>query len=521
MNVWQLRWRAVFPAALAAFCLASNAHAQPVQIKIPEGRRHFIVLVDASSQMVQGGGSLPDPEGASMALSEAEGVLASLLYTPDRVVKGPWYRGPKDYITVVQAGIYASETDQPDGLFLRRAIWADTNVGRRRFLAALRPKQRPNSNNWAWALPIGLSAAAIPGVPVQDTFVLVLGKESIAGEWQAFERPLANLKLSAAAARNLEKRKAGLRNSVQLMAGVGSNNNPLARTFGEGSAQVCISVLHAESLITQATEGALSRLHPLDTANVGGDDQGLFVDLATGSQWDSAHAKLAFRAGQTETSAEFTMAPKNHIRIKSVGGNDADLILTVNKSVSNPILGKQQIQAVYRRGVLLPPGIRLRWLFASLFGLVLVAIGLGRLYYRAVVIWHFHLWLPGYVADFELPSLVNRATSKQILRQRGEIGDIAAVLTLPSPLIRWLFYRNTRLTWDPMLRISEIPDVTTAKLTELPTTVKLNWFDLTSTSGEFTLTIERRVVLGRNPRAQVRVRFLSSTPPNELNQENL
>ena len=170
---------------LAILALSATTRAQQAEISIPDGPRHFIVLVDSSWSMIANSMRPAPPSTKREALATAERYLASLLYEPGRIVKGPWYRSNRDLVSIVHYGIdHERRADMAyirlkdarlDEDYARLIERANPNLSRERFLKALRPTLHTNLNVLAWALPVGLAAARVPTRrPVEETFVILL-----------------------------------------------------------------------------------------------------------------------------------------------------------------------------------------------------------------------------------------------------------------------------------------------------------------------------------------------------------
>jgi hypothetical protein len=516
MTKWPLRW--IVPA-IAVIALYGKCCAQQGTIRIPEGRRHFIVLVDSSASMVAR--SLPPaPPGTKRkALAAAERDLASYLFTPDRIVKGRWFRRGQDLITVVQYGIdskphadraYLRLKDaRLDSDYVRRILRADTNVDRKHFVAALHPKLHTNLNILAWALPLGLSISAAPGRPVQDTFVILLNDAQMNDGSMVLEKHTMGMHLNETARQKLASAEKLVDASVQLTGKAGLSSTWFEKSFGQGSDLVVMTCFKANPTTTTSAAARYMAVNPLDSLRLEESGSGLIARLEPQPDQHSLSAALSLQAGNQATYGRFVLNPGSTVKLKGIAGQRAVATLSVTQVASNPVLGRQEFQIVYREPVLLPAGTRTRAVLCWILIAVLALAGGAWCYGQLTVARHFQLWLPGYVTSFELPALSQCATSRYIVRQPADNGELAAVLTLPSPLIRELFYRNATLRWDGKLSLKRFPDTEMAKMNKLPKIAEFVWRDRPAAAGEFNLNIERPSRTGRNQRAKICVRFLA------------
>lgn len=509
-----------FPCLLGVvFGLCNAAFAQQPAVRIPEGRRHFIVLVDSSASMTARSMPPAPPNTKRKALMAAERELASTLFDSNHIVKGPWYRKGVDLLTVIQYGIdtkpradlaYLRLKDAKlDDDYVRRVIGARSDVSRKRFLAALNPKVHTQLNILAWALPLGLSAAAVPQEQVQDTYVILLNDAQMNDGSMVLEKHTMGMHLNPGARAKLAAREQLVESSVRLTGKAGFSSAWLEKSFGQDSDMVVITAFKAAPTTTTSEAEGMAKYNPLDSLRVDAGVSGLTASFNPEPELQGSDASLSIGSGHVTASRELILSPHNSVSFSGVDGQRGLVVLAVNKSASNPVLGIQKFQVLYEQTVVLPSSARTR-LILGVMALFSVGICLAVwAYYHAVIAKHFKLWLPGYVTSFELPAISQSATSRYIVRQPVGNGEAAAALTLPPHFIRALFYRDATLRWDQKLCLGGNSDAETAKLSQLPRVAKLLWKDRPASSGEFTLSIERKLKSGRNQKAKINVRFLA------------
>jgi len=478
--------------------------------------------------------SLPPapPNTKRKALAAAEKQLMSMLFDSGAVVPGTWYRRGQDLISVVQYGIdtkphaeqaYLRLKDaRLDGDYVRRVVQAETKLSRQRFQAALNPKIHTHLNILAWALPMGVSAAAVPGRQVQETYVILLNDAQMNDGSIVLEMRTMGMHLNDAARQKLAAKQKLIDDSIRLTGKNGFSGAWFEKSFGDGMDRVVITAFKADPTTTASAAEPYLKLQPLDSLTFEDSREGLKASFDPGELLRGSSAFLSIAGPKAEASKSLILANHDELALKKIEGQHAVASLAIRKSSSNPVLGQQQFQVVYEQPVLLPAGARTRSFFLAFLSLAAVVALAVWGYYHAMLARHFRLWLPGYVTSFELPPVSQRIASRHIVRLPTETGELAAVLTLPSPLIRAIFYRQATLRWDPKLRLLKAPATLEIKdLMHLPTVTKLVWHDRPPTAGEFELTIERPAKNGRNQRAKINVRFLSLPNRPRTSIENL
>ncbi len=459
------------------------------------------------------------PNTKRKALAAAERELASYLFEPNHVVNGPWYRNGKDLLTVVQYGIdslpradlaYLRLKDaRLDDDYVRKVIGAQSNVSRKQFIAALNPKVHTNLNVLAWALPLGLTTAAVPNQQVQETYVILLNDAQMNDGSMVLEKHTLGLHLNQAAREKLAKQENLVEKSIRLTGKYGFSSAWFEKPFGEGTDLVVITAFKAVPTTTAAAAEGMGKLNPLDNLSIDGGITGLSASFDPESELNGARANLTIQSGKDKSSSNFILSPHTRTTLGLVPGQQGTATLAIAKSASNPLLGTQQFEVHFKQPILLPSGVRSRS-FLALIVLLAGVVGVASwAYYHLVTAKHFKLWLPGYVTSFELPAMSQGATSRFIVRQPVGNGELAAVLTLPKGIVRALFYRNATLRWDPKLSLVGHAEAEMAKIALLPSVAKFVWLDRPASSGEFVLSIERPLRSGRNQRAKINVRFLA------------
>ena len=506
--------------AIAVFGAIFPAWAQPAKFQIPDGARHFIVLVDSGTSIV-GGSHFPVPADTKRKnLAAAKRELAEILYSPNRGQAEPWYRPGRDRISVVQYGIDTRphaelapsrlKNARLDDDYARRIIHAERRLSRNRFLAALTPRKRTHLSILPWAIPLGLSAAAVPTYSIQETYVILLNDAPSNDGLLSVQNSRASDRLNSAARQRLAQTQKIAKDSLTLVGKNGTNGPWLEQRFGEGANSVVFTFFKAEPKTTVYRAAELARLHPLDNLTLEPSGIGIRATMDPDKILIGKTAQFRLDEPKRAEIVTTTLAPRTSLHLSDLGGMLGKASLVVTDSVPNLLLGKQQFQISYARSVVLLAGRRaeaaIQWIC---FALAASAIGIWA-YVQAVLARHFQLWLPGYVTSFRLPPIAQKVASRHVLRLPVEVGELAAILILPSPLIRWIFYRNATLAWDSKLVVIGAPgDRHSAKLTELRTLTKFVCQQRPPTSGEFEFTIERPTKKGGNQRAKINVRFLS------------
>ena len=152
MRIWApiTRWRALPTLiVLTALVTSSKTQAQQTQVVVPEGPRHFIVLVDSSWSMIANSLKPVPINTKREALASAEKYLTGLLYSPGKIIKGPWYRPKRDIVSVVHYGIDTEhradlayirlKNARLDEDYARLIVKSNANLSRERFLKAIHP----------------------------------------------------------------------------------------------------------------------------------------------------------------------------------------------------------------------------------------------------------------------------------------------------------------------------------------------------------------------------------------------
>jgi len=472
------RWAILI--AVVAVCL-SGCWQPPAEVRVPDGPRHFIVLADAE---------IP-PSSNREALMTAEKALTSMLYDNGVMTKGPWYRNGKDLLSVVQYGVGDKK--------VRLTVHADSALSRRSLLRAIRPRAYLDAKTVSAVATAGVGAAAVPNRPVQETYVILIN---------AGASHVTNIFGSAGL-------DTAWRRQVRKSLSVSEYPE---RSFGQGTARAFIDLAEVKPRARRLAARTIARQHPLDSMSLreNGDELTAEFDFDGIPLGESANLSLV---GQGETVRRtLTLWEHNSVRLRKPAGQRAVAGLAISLWFDDPILGRSQLVVYSEQPVLLPAGARSRLLWVIFFVLAIAGAAGVWAYRQALGAGHFKMWLPGYVTSFELPPLSQVATSHHVLRQPTETGELAAVLTLPPKLIRWIFYRQATLRWDARLQLIGGPENTVAVgLTDLPRATKLVWRDRPRTAGEFELTIEN----GRNRRATIDVRFLALPNPKRTLPENL
>ena len=502
---------------------ASTACAQQTQITIPDGPRHFIVLVDSSWSMVAN--SLkPVPVGTKrQALASAERYLTHLLYSPNKGEKAAWYRPNRDLVSIVHYGIDTeSRADQAyirlknarlDEDYARVVIRANPNLTRDRFQRAIHPTSHTNLNVLAWALPVGMEAARVPSKkPVQETYVILLNDMQMNDGSVVLEANTLGMHLSPGVREELGRKNKLFSNSVRLTDRNGLSGVWLQKTFGQDLDLVAITIFKAVPTTTNQAAGALTKLRPLDSLSISGSASGLQAHLSPEEKLIGSKAALRIQSDRESRVNEKLLTQQTDYQLGKVSGGNARAYLLVSRTASNPLLGSQTFQVLYEQPVMLPGESMVRSFGLGFVLLALIGSMLGWIYYNIFQARHFFLYLPGYVSSFALPPIAQRVNSRHRTRVPLSNGEVAAVLVLPSRLIRRIFYRNTTLHWDPRLRVPKLAaDCESYSVLNLPRSVEFMWQDEPPSSGEFELWLDRKMSNGRNQRAQVSVRFLSQS----------
>ncbi len=526
------RWRIGKPNLGLIFILVFGsilpAMGQQTQVSTPDGTRHFIVLVDSSWSMVAN--SLPPSPTSTKrnALEAGEQELASLLYSPGKVVDGPWYRPKRDLISVVHYGIdskaradlaYIRLKDaQLETDYSRLVEQANPKLSKGRFLKAIHPSQHTNLNVLAWALPLGLWTAKVSKTKsIQETFIILLNDMQMNDGSMVLEGHTLEMHLTPTVRNRLNRRRKVFNDSVRLIDKNGLPGVWLQRHFGDGSDLVAITILKALPSTTFVAAGELTKLHPIDDLKLHRGRSGLTASIASDKSLVGSHATLRLTTNRTTRSKGFVLQRQSEVNLGEVPGQDAKAYLLVDRTATNSLLGTQIYQVLYMQSILLPSGSLVQALASWLFWLSIVGGTFMWAYYHALLARHFQLLLPGYVTPFLLPPLSQRVHSRHTTRQPSGNGEKAAVLVLPSRFIRAIFYRNTILNWDARLRMPKLPaSAESANLMLLPRCVEFIWQDRPPISGEFEISIERRLRNGRNQRAQTNVRFFALPRPASM-----
>ena len=505
--------------AIAIFGGRTTAWGQARQVTIPDGARHFIVLVDSSKGMVQSK-SQTDPDAKNKALIDAKADLTSMLFSPKSGQDLPGYRRGRDRITVVQFGIgvgkhenLANErlkTARLDEDYARRITHAESKMSARRFGLVINPRTRTQFDILPWAIPLGVFAASVPNYMVQETYIVLLTDSRFLDPQTTDRSKLAASYLNKSAQNRLTKRLKQFDELVQLVPCGGGNVIWSQRIFGFGEDKIVIAAAKLLPLTTEKAVSAILESHPLAGLQVERELGGFMVSLSPKSGLLGVKSKLELRSGSSEQSKEFAFEENQRLHMGEVGGFNADAALTVTQRAANPLLGRQEFQLQMISPVALPAARLLTRCLWMVLTSILIGFGGYWAYYQAVLARHLQLWLPGYVTSFRLPPLSQRVNSRHLIRIPVEVGDVSAILILPSPFVRYVFYRGATLHWDARLRVPALPpDAVSAKMTQLPRVTKFICVDRTHAAGEFELVLERITKNKRNHRAQINVRFLS------------
>lgn len=513
--------RAIRLAWLALLCLPTLLLAQ--RLSVPPGRRHFVVLVDSSHSMVADS----RPRNAKrQALNEAENALGRMLYSDG------WYRPGKDLITVVQYGFGttgaanqaykrlhgASLGDD----YTRRIVGHDSNLSAANFKTALRPRARTQLNVLAWAMPMGLAAAAPPpGTDIQETFVIMLNDAQMNEGSILLEKVTLGKHLNPTARQRLQASERKLADLVRLTDADGQPGAYKQLSFGPEADPIVITIFKAISRSSAAGAEKLKGLDPLDGVDV--DWNGLStleVSFAAPNEIRGRKAKVRIdgQVGHASGEAELGMGSRGSIAGVSVNGagTPAHLSLLVEGRSQNELLGSQVYNAVFEREVLVPDSpfaaSRIGRTILIILGLGLIGTGIWAWYQRNVAR-HFKFWLPDYALPGVLPALSQEAGSHFTSRVPRYDGDEAAWLELPHPWIRSLFYRGATVQWDDRLEVQGFAGATEAPIGRLPRFVSFQWAGRPSSGGEYDVIISRPASKQRNQRMKATVRFLALPLP--------
>ncbi len=489
------------------------------------------MLVDARAAMSATSNLFIPVSEKQIALASAEKEVQDLLLSPGRLGQDSWFRQGKDYITLVQYGIglvprsttpgMAGQLEKPEDLYVKRVVWANNWMSRKRLAAALQVRTRTYSNTSSLALNPALSTANVPGLKIQDTYVIVISDDPRDFNGRSIDPSSVGILLSDKARNRIRDKQRLVDQSLSLEGKYGSSEPWLMRTFGKGADTVSVRVFKAVPKTTAVR--ALNVQNQLSHLGLSVEDSGEGLKVALNSPREliglSAFFTLeppgAMESGQRVAAKPFIVSGANSLSMRTLRGNSAVASLFVAASASNPILGRQEFRVQLDQDVTLPAGLRMRSMLKAVGGLVGLFVLLIWSYIRLSKKVRFCFWLPGYVTSFALPALPKNATSDFILRMPTTEGELAAVVTLPPFLVRKLFCRTAVLQWDARLECVGMPSSDRAKLTELPTVVKLVWQERPSSGGHFDIAIERELGLGRNQHAKIHVRFLA-LPQREL-----
>jgi hypothetical protein len=434
-----------------------------------------------------------------------------------------WYRPNRDLITIVE---YGFDRNGAANSAYKRLKWASlgedyvrpttkgrSNLSRDEFRARLRPRRRTHLNVLAWALPLGLDAAAVPtGTPVQDTFVLMLNDAQMNDGSMVLERYTMGQHLNGPARTRLQRKEEQFAENVLLTDADGAPGAIKQVAFGPSTDKVVLTIFRAMSKVSKNAALPYADLDPLDGVDLDWTWGGLHVSTSTPRELNgmSGSVRIDGKVGHASAPVKLDRGASATIPnlSKEGAGQAAMLSLAVTRASVNPILGRQTFNIVFSREVLVPASSGLaRYLLWSLG--ILGLAGLGWAYHQRFVARHFRVWLPDYTLPTSLPPLSNDVTTHFSSRVPKFDGEEAAWIELPHAFVRRLFYRDSILRWDERLSVLGLGDTTQAKLTSLPRFVTFVWSGRPASGGEYDLVVERPKPGGRNHRLKATVRFLS------------
>ncbi|HWD39811.1 MAG TPA: hypothetical protein VG944_13260 [Fimbriimonas sp.] len=517
-----------------------GAWAQVSGFSVPDGPRHFIVLVDSSFSM-EATSQKPTPPGAKRAaLRRAEDALASLLFDRgSEVPNQPWYRKGRDLLSVLYYGIDRQSQAASAYLRLRYADLGQdymrvgalhsSSATKARFRKLLHPPFRTQLNILAWAMPLGVRSAAVSEhMSVQQTYVILLNDAQMNDGSMVLEDSTLSRHLSANVRQRLQQRQRQFTQLVRLTDANGQPQPLLTRGFGEYRDQVVITAFRATPTTTAAAVAKYEPVRALASSSVfrRGNTPAAVIQppsLLRGRQaevrLDGDHVNVA--------SKPFRLADRNSVAL-SLGRAPADstaatLRLAVLDHASNPLLGQQAFDVNFDKAVVLPEGPGTLAAKVRYWGILVLAAGLafaaaGWYAYHRLVARHFRLWLPDYSQGLSLPPMRQGGTVHYITRMASSQSEAAAYLELPSPLIRRLFYPALRVHRDPrlvLLRAPSLADEATSVVTpDLPRFLELVWIERPLSAGMFDLSIEQQTRSGKSLLVQATIRFSGMRPIN-------
>lgn len=473
------------PAALlglACCALARLAFGQQASVEIPDGTRHFIVLVDRSRSMVSASPRVGGSARKAAALEQAENALAEMLFD-----KG-WYRPSRDMITVEHFGVdFAHDAGRAymrlanarlHEDYIGKPLGAAKSVSRSRFLEALRPKQRTCLNVLGWALPIGLREAALDAShTVQRTYVIVLNDAQMNDGSIVLERLSLDLRLNRQTYQELQRADEVLNAECRLTDAQGNPGAMSQERFGNEHDPVVITVFEVRSVATQKAAAPAAKLDALDPLTLSWAGNRLRVRWASPPEIQGNSGALVVGcSGQTESSSVHLDGRDGVLlnRPRAWGdGEAANVRLIAYGQAVNPILGSQKYAVVYRTSTHLPgvarsAGSTLAWvLFLGIIGAGAFGWWYLRNVARLIRIWSLDVEHP-----LELPSIHQGGTVQLSSRVPAPERSTVLYVELPPKILRHTLFRNAYMECFPPLTMGV---ARTRRFTALPRFVSVSW----------------------------------------------
>jgi hypothetical protein len=491
--------------------LATSAWAQTVFV--PEGPRHFIVLVDTTASMssrISG----PNPWAKAQHLEQAEKLLGRALFHGSIHLRIPRYRAHQDLLTVIKYGIdkYRDSAHAYQRLkwadltrdYIRRDVFARSGMTESQFRSALKVPQRDrtNLNVVAWAVPMALSAARVdPGRPVQDTYIVLLNDAQLnAGSvaLEAFELgqwlgPVGTSELVKA--QQLEEQNVRLTNARGAMTPLASNN------VGGGKSLISIAAFEAAPLTTDAAASRLEQLTPLERLDIGRSGPLLSIAFNPPRALRGHQATIRLEGTVSVNAVSVDLEDRTTAQLGVPADADdkpATLVLTPLFQASNPILGQQEFTVSYRQQIVVPSSgaARRRFLanLATLLAVILFPSLVIWIYFQIFAAREVQLRLMGYAVPFKLPPLSQNQRVRYEVRVPSWPEDIAAEIVIPGKFVRRLFYRDFAIRWDQKLQLQTFPPETTeSNGAGLPRVLRFVWKPGTDPSYEVSIRLARRL----------------------------
>jgi hypothetical protein len=507
--------------SLVALLVPTIALGQRIQV--PDGTRHFIILVDSSFSMVADSPAPNRRDAKRRALAEAEEELTSVLFDRGKVVNASWFRRGRDLITIVDYGFDSNGAANSaykrlrwaslGSDYVRATTKASSELDRDQFGKRLRPRRRTHLNVLAWALPMGIDAASVGRFrPVQDTYVILLNDAQMNDGSMVLEKYTMGQHLNAKARARLQEKEKLFADSILLTDKDGSPGAMKQAAFGPSTDKVVLTVFRAMSTVSQRATEAYKELEPLENVDLGWSGNALDVKVHAPKQLNGMNGSLRIdgKVGHSSTPVKVEGDVNSTISnlTREGAGKPAKLSLAITQQSTNALLGKQVFNIAFDREVLVPASSNSGKYTLWALGLLALA-ATGWAYHQRMVARHFRVWLPDYTLPTSLPPLANDVTTHFSSRVPKYDGEEAAWMELPHAFVRKIFYRDSTLRWDERLSVPGHGEATEAKLTSLPRFVTFVWSGRPASGGEYDLVVERPKSGGRNHRLKATVRFLS------------